>query len=172
MSRMEHRVTAEAAARTDHKVAKLVREACLKLPSTCVEGIVCLKNRRLSRDRLARLAACSWVEARKIVAIISKTGFGKSFTGQAFDNVACRRLLAVRYARLADILDDLNRCRAAADDNYCEHMDLYKTVQPIIVNTFMTMPATAQNSIDPFEIMEAREGSTAILIASQIEANE
>lgn len=170
--RMEMLIEAEASARRDRKVAKLVREACFKLPSACVEDVVYLKDRRLSRDRVARLAACDWVEACEVVVIISKTGCGKGFLGQALGNAACRRLFTVRYARLADIMDDLNRCRAAGDGSYYEHMDAYKTVQLLIVDDFMTTPVTTQNAVDLFEIMEAREGRAATLIASQLEPNE
>ncbi len=170
--RMEMLIEAEASARRDRKVAKLVREACFKLPSACVEDVAYLKDRRLSRDRVARLAACDWVEDREVVVIISKTGCGKSLLGQALGNAACRRLFTVRYARLADIMDDLNRCRAAGDGSHYEHMDAYKTVQLLIVDDFMTTPVTTQNAVDLFEIMEAREGRAATLIASQLEPNE
>ena len=170
--RMEMLIEAEASARRDRKVAKLVREARFKLPSACVEDIVYLKGRKIGRDRVARLASCGWVEDREVVVIISKTGCGKSFISQALGNAACRRLFTVRYARLADIMDDLNRCRAAADGSYYEHMDVYKTVQLLIVDDFMTTPVTTRNAVDLFEIMEAREGRAATLIASQLEPNE
>lgn len=137
-----------------------------------MEDVVCLRDRKLSRDRVARLASCDWVEARETVVIISKTGCGKSFLGQALGNAACRRLFTVRYARLADIMEDLNRCRAAADGSYYQHMDAYKTVQLLIVDDFMTTPIATQNAVDLFEIMEAREGRAATLIASQLEPNE
>ena len=170
--RMEMLIEAEASARRDREVAKLVREARFKLPSACVEDVVYLKDRRLSRDRVARLAACDWVEACEVVAIISKTGCGKSLLGQAHGNAACRRLYTVRYARLADIMDDLNRCRAAGDGSHYERMDAHKTVQLLIVDDFMTTPIATQNAVDLFEIMEAREGRAATLIASQLEPNE
>ena len=51
-------------------------------------------------------------------------------------------------------------------------MDAYKTVQLLIVDDFMTTPVTTQNAVDLFEIMEAREGRAATLIASQLEPNE
>ena len=54
--RMEMPIEAEATAGRDRKVAKLVREARFKLPSACVEDVVYLKDRKLSRDRVARLA--------------------------------------------------------------------------------------------------------------------
>ena len=107
-----------------------------------------------------------------MVAIISKTGCGKSLISQALGNAACRRLFTVRYARLADIMDDLNRCRAAGDGSYYERMDAYKRVQLLIVDDFLTTPIATQGAIDLFEIMEAREGRAATLIASQLEPNE
>lgn len=170
--RMEMLIEAEASARRDRKVAKLVREARFKLPGACVEDIVYMKERKLCRDRVARLASCEWVEACEVVATVSRTGCGKSFLGQALGNAACRRPRTVRYARLADVMDDLERCRAAGDGSYYQHMDLYKSVQLLIVDDFMTTPITTRNAVDLFEIMEAREGRAATLIASQLEPNE
>lgn len=42
--RMEMLIEAEASARRDRKVAKLVREARFKLPTACVEDVVYLKE--------------------------------------------------------------------------------------------------------------------------------
>lgn len=161
-------IEAEASARRDRKVAKLVREARFKLPSVCVEGIVCLKERKFGRDREARLASCGWVEDREAVVIISKTGCGKSFISQTLGNAACRRLFAVHYARLADIMDNLNRSRAAGDGSRYERIDTYKRVQPLNVDDFLTTSIATRGAIDLFEIMEAR----GALIASQLEPNE
>ena len=104
--------------------------------------------------------------------VISKTGCGKSFVVQALGNAACRRLIPVRYTRLADICDDFNRARAAKDGSYFEKMDAYKSVALLLVDDFMTTPISTQNSVDLFEIMEAREGRRATVIASQLEPNE
>lgn len=51
-------------------------------------------------------------------------------------------------------------------------MDAYKSVELLIVDDFMTTPITTLNPIDLFEIMEAREGRRATIIASQLEPNE
>ena len=53
--RMEMLIEAEATARRGRKVAKLVREARFKPPSACVGDVAYLKDRKLSRDRVARL---------------------------------------------------------------------------------------------------------------------
>lgn len=165
-------VEAEESARRSRKVAKLVKEAGFKDASACVEDVLYLPGRTLSKDRVARYAECAWVENCEVMVVISKTGCGKSFLTQAFGNAACRKLIPVRYTRLAGICDDLNRARAAADGSYFEKMDGYKGVDLLIVDDFMTTPITTQNSIDLFEIMEAREGRRATIIASQLEPNE
>ena len=170
--RMEMLIDAEASARRERKVAKLVKQARFKTPSACVEDIVYLPDRKLSRDRIARHAECDWVEKCEVMVIISKTGGGKSYLCQALGNAACRKLIEVRYTRLAGICEELNRARAAADGSYYELMDGLKTIPLLLVDDFMTTPITTQNAVDPFEIMEARESLAATLIASQLEPNE
>ena len=113
--KMEMLLEAESSARRDRKVAKYVKQAGFKTPSACVEDVVYLPDRTLNRDRIARYAGCEWVENCEVLVIISKTGGGKSFLCQAFGNAACRKLIEVRYTRLAGICEDLNRARAAGD---------------------------------------------------------
>ena len=170
--RMKVLLDAEATARRDRKVAKLVREARFKDPSACVEDVLYLAGRKLSKDRVLRWAECRWVEECEVMVVISKSGGGKSFLSQALGNAACRRLIPVRYARLAGICEELNRARAAGDGSYFEAMDRLKNVQMLIVDDFMTTPIGTKNAVDLFEIMEAREGRRATLIASQLEPNE
>ena len=169
---MEMLLDAEFSARRDRKIAKYVKQAGFKTPTACIEDVVYLPGRTLNKDRIARYAGCEWVENCEVMVIISKTGGGKSFLCQAFGNAACRKLIEVRYTRLAGICEDLNRARAAADGSYYELMDELKTVPPLIVDDFMTTPITTQNAVDLFEIMEARENLCATLIASQLEPNE
>lgn len=59
--------------------------------------------------------------------MISKMGRGKSFLGLVLRDAACRGLFTACYARLADMMGDLNRCRFTSDGSHCECMDLYKT---------------------------------------------
>lgn len=170
--RMKVLLDAEAMARRDRKVVKLVREARFKLPSACVEDVLYLKGRKLSRDRVQRWAECDWVENREVMVVISKTGCGKSYPCQALGNAACRKLVKTRYVRLAEMFDELNRSRASGDGAFYERMDAFKHVPLLIVDDFMTTPVATQNAIDLFEAMEAREGRAATLIASQLEPNE
>ena len=170
--RIKEMLDAEATARRGRKVARLSREARFKTPSACVEDVIYLEGRSLSKDRVLRWARCDWVEACEVMVVISKTGCGKSFLCQALGNAACRRLIPTRYARLADMLGELDRAREAADGSYWVALDALKSVQLLIVDDFMTTPITTRGAVDLFEVMEAREGRRATLVASQLEPNE
>lgn len=170
--KVKEMVDAEVAARQTRKVAKLVREARFKQPDAYVEDVIYMPERKLSKDRICRLAECSWVEADEVLVIISKTGCGKSFIAQALGNAACRRLLPTRYVRLADLCGELNRARAVGDGSYFSLMDRYKSIKLLIIDDFLTTPIETMNSVDLFEILEARECRRSTLIASQLEPNE
>lgn len=105
--KMAELLETEASARRERKIAKLNREAGFKLPAACVEDIVYLPDRKLSRDRVARYASCKWVEDNEVLVIISKTGCGKSYLCQALGNSACRNLHGVTYTRMADMFAEL-----------------------------------------------------------------
>ena len=163
---------AEASARRDRKVAKLVREARFKLPSACVEDVLYLQGRKLSKDRVLRWAECSWVEDCEVMVIISKTGCGKSYLSQALGNAACGRLIPTRYVRLADMFDELDRARVIGDGSYYQRMDALKSVQLLILDDFMTTPIATQSAVELFEVTGSREGRKATIVASQLEPNE
>ena len=170
--KVKEMIDAEDAARQARKITKLVREARFKEPAACVEDIIYMPERKPGRDRIARLAECSWVEADEVLVAISKTGSGKSYIAQALGNAACRRLLPTRYVRLADLCCELNRARMASDGSYYRAMDRFKSVKLLIIDDFLTTPIETVNSVDLFEILEAREGRRSTLIASQLEPNE
>ena len=96
-------VDAEIEARDGRKIERAVRSARFKIKDACVEDIYYLPDRSLTRDRVARLASCAWVEARENLVVISESGGGKSYVAQALGVSACRRLMSVRYARLNDM---------------------------------------------------------------------
>ena len=117
-------------------------------------------------------AAAAGAQASQVLPLCRFLHKGKSFLSQALGNAACRRLIPTRYVRLADMCDELNRSRASNDGTYYSRMDTLKTVQLLIVDDFMTTPIATQNAVDLFEVMEAREGRRATVIASQLEPNE
>ena len=170
--KMKDLIEAEVEHRRNTKIAKLVKNAGFKVPDACIEDVIYLPDRTLSKDRLVRLAECRWVEEGRNVVIISKTSRGKSYVAQALGTAACRKLIGVRYTRLHDMCSRLEQARSQADGSYYEAVDDLKRVPLLIVDDFMTTPIKTINAIDLFEIMEAREGRCATLISSQLEPHE
>ena len=170
--KMKDLIDTEVTSRQERKIAKLVKRAGFKIPDACVEDIVYLPDRKLSKDRILRLSECRWVEDRGNVVIISKTSRGKSYIAQALGTAACRKAHDVVYTRLSDMCGKLNQARDANDGSYYEIISSLKLATLLIIDDFMTTPIKTVNAIDLFEIMEAREGLGATLIASQLEPNE
>ncbi len=171
--KMKVLIDAESESRDTRKMQKLVKNAKFKDQGACVEDLIYLPERKLSRDRITRYAECKWIEDNEVICVISRSGCGKSFLIQALGVAACRKLIDVRYARLADIFEDLNRARLVNAEAYYEALNEYKTVSVLLCDDFLTTPIESPlNAVDLFEIMEAREGVAATIIASQLEPQE
>lgn len=170
--KIEIAIDAEEDARESRKVSKLVGEAAFPNPSACVEEIEYLPERKLSKDRIQRLAECGWIGRGQVVVVISASGRGKSYVAQAIGVAACRPRHHVRYARLADLFDDLNRARARGGTAYYELMDYYKGIELLVLDDFLASPAGLENSVDLHEAIVARDKRRATVVASAIEPNE
>lgn len=164
-------IDAQAEARTNNRIAKMCREARFKQRDACVEDIVYLPGRSLSKDRVTRLAGCAWVDAMENLVIISETGGGKSYLAQALGVAACRRQHSVRYVRLNDMCRELTVARSEGE--LYPAIDRLAKVDLLIIDDFFTTPVEdGRNIVDLFEILEAREGRGSTMIASQLEPDQ
>ena len=164
-------IGAEIEARESRKIEKAVRAARFKIRDACVEEVYYLPDRSLTRDRVARLASCTWVEARENLVVISESGGGKSYVAQALGVSACRRLMSVRYARLNDMFREINVARS--EGRVYDALDRFSGPDLLILDDFFTTPVeNPLNAVDLFEILEAREGRGSTLIASQLEPDQ
>lgn len=165
-------IDAEEAARQARKAARLVGEARFREPAACVEGITHMPERKLGKDRVARLAERSWVGDDEVLVAISKTGCGESLVAQAIGSAARGRLQPTRYVRPADPCAEPNRARLAKGGACLQLMDRLKSIKLPVIDDFLTTPIGTASSVDPFEIPEAREGGRATMIASRLGPNE
>ncbi len=104
-----------------------VEEACYQL------------DRSLTRDRIVRLAACAWVEARENLVIISESGGGKSYIAQALGVAACRKLMSVRYARLNGMFREPSVARS--EGRVCDAPGSFSGLDLLILDEFLATPA-------------------------------
>lgn len=105
--RIRHALEHETTARTERRVLKPLKAPRTPNPAACVEDIRYLDGRNLNRERLARLAACRWIDQTHNLVILGKSSVGNSYLAQALVNAACRRDYTAKYFRLDDLANQL-----------------------------------------------------------------
>jgi DNA replication protein DnaC len=90
--------------RRTNRLKRLVRIADFPISGVCMEGIEYHADRKLDREQLLQLAACSYIAEKHNVIIMGATGAGKTYLGCALGMAACRTFHSVRYIRLPDEL--------------------------------------------------------------------
>lgn len=131
-----------------------------------------MPEREPGKGRVLRLAECSRAEADEAPAAASKAGCGEPLLAQALGDAACRKPVATRYVRFADLCPGPSRARIADEGSRFSLMDRCGSVRLLIIDDFLTTPIATESSVDLFGILKAREGRRATLIASQLEPNE
>src|SRR5262245_51277361 len=72
-------VDAEHLARDNKRIARLLREAKLRIPSACLEDIDHAPRRELDRTLIRQLTTARWIADHANVLITGMTGVGKSY---------------------------------------------------------------------------------------------
>jgi DNA replication protein DnaC len=158
---------AEDMARHDRLVERRNKAARFPNPMACIEDIIYLPNRALSKDAVARMSSCEYIDAGRNVIVTSPTGAGKSYLVQALGNAACRLGHKVRYIRHADFCRDLNMARRI--DGHYELMDEFEGSHLLILDDLFLEDSDMQNVTDLLEVITHRaDAKASIMIASQL----
>ena len=162
---------AEDGVRHDRRVAKYNKEARFANPMACVEDIIYLPNRTLSKDTVLRLHGGDYIRDGRNVIVTSLTGAGKSYLVQALGNSACRRGCKVRYIRHADLCRSLNIARR--NDGHYDLMEAFEETGLLILDDLFLEETSVANVTDLLEIITHRvDAKASIVIASQLEPEQ
>jgi DNA replication protein DnaC len=142
-------VDAEWTHRRNHMLARLVREAHLRIPA-CPEDVDFERPRGLDRATLRELFAGGYLSHHQNVLLFGATGVGKTYLACALGQVCCRLGLRAFYARLSPLLSDLAVAR----------MD--------ILDDFGLAPLTATEARDLFAVVDDRYEHRSTVVASQL----
>lgn len=165
-------IDAEREARAGRALCRLVGAAGFKNPGACVEEVLYLDGRKLDRGRVERIAGCGWVAERRVLALIGKTGCGKSYIAQALGVAACRKGYKVLYKRLHDMIDEIDRARESGARAYYDATLKLRTVDVLIIDDFLTTPIGERAATDLSHVIDAREDAAATLVASILEPED
>ena len=92
-------VEAEWTARENRRLARVLKEAKLKLGTACMEDIDYPASRGLERSAIRGLTSCRWVTEHQNVVLTGATGTGKTYVACALAQQACRRGFRALYRR-------------------------------------------------------------------------
>jgi DNA replication protein DnaC len=159
-------VDAEWLERQNKRLARVLREAKLRIATACVEDVHASASRGLDKKRLRELATCTWIEHHHNVAITGPAGVGKTYLACALAQQACRRSYRALYRRLPRLFDELTLARA--DGSYPRLLARLARIDVLVINDWGLVPVGASERRDLLEIMEDRYGQRSTIFASQL----
>lgn len=159
-------VDAEHLARENKRLAKLLRDAKLRISSACIEDIDYTPKRELDRTLVRQLATCAWIGSHANVIITGATGTGKSYLACALAQQACRRGYRALYRRMPRLLEEL--ALAHADGTYTRLLGRLAKIDVLVLDDWGLAPLREQERRDMLEIFDDRHGTRSAILTSQL----
>lgn len=151
--------------RQDHRLARRLREAKLRLPA-CLEDMDYRAPRGLDRAVMRSLANGEWLRAHQSVLITGPTGVGKTFIACALANAACRQGFTARYYRVPRLVSELSV--AKADGSLPRLLGRLARTQLLVLDDWGIAPLSAPEARDLLEVIDDRSQARSTVVASQL----
>jgi len=155
--------------RKNNRLKRLVHKAEFPISGACMEDIEYRSDRKLDKEHLLQLSACSYLTDKCNIIILGATGAGKTYLGCALGMAACRHFFSVKYIRLPDLLDDLSVARS--EGIFQKVMQIYKKIDLLILDEWLLTPLPSIESRDLLEIVEARYSRCSTIFLSQFDVS-
>jgi DNA replication protein DnaC len=159
-------VEAECLYRENRRLARLLKEAKLKIGQACIEDIDYTPKRELDKAVVRQLATCRWVQEHQNVTVTGATGVGKTYVACALAQHACRRGFTAMYRRASRLFDELTLARA--DGSYARLLAKLARTDILVIDDWALTPSRDAERQDLLEILEDRYGSRSTILTSQI----
>jgi DNA replication protein DnaC len=159
-------VDAECLARENKRLARLLKEAKLRLGQACVEDIDYPPRRELDKAQVRQLATCRWVHEQQNVIVTGPTGVGKTFVACALAQQACRKGFSALYRRSSRLFDELALARA--DGSYVRVLAKLARIDVLVIDDWGITAAGEQERRDFLEVLEDRYGQKSTIMTSQL----
>ena len=158
-------VDREAIERANKKLVSRLKSASLR-QSAVVEDIDMKAPRGLDKALFAKLVAGDWIARHQNLAIIGKTGLGKSWIACALGHKACRDDRSVLYHRVPRLFDALAIARG--DGRHARLLKTLSRVDLLILDDWGLAPIGQSERTDLLELLDDRTTGKATLITSQL----
>lgn len=159
-------VDAEHLARDNRRLARMLRDANLRLREACIEDVKALPERGLPQAKLLQLGQGNWIAEHLNVLITGATGVGKSYLGCALGQLACRRGYRVAYHRVPRFFEEVSLSKA--DGTYPKLMANLAKADVLILDDFGLGTLREAQRHDLLEVLEDRYGDRSTIVTSQL----
>jgi len=112
------------------------------------------------------LANCQWVKSKHNIAVIGKTGVGKTYVATALADSACRMGYRSIFFRVPRLLEELALARASGV--YASLLGKLARIDVLVLDDFLLNPMNDTERRDLLEVMEDRYDKSSTVIATQM----
>lgn len=159
-------VEAEALHRENRSLARLMKEAKLRIPHACVEELKCGPARGLDLALVRDLMTGRWLDEHLNVLITGATGTGKTYVACALGQHACRQGRRVYYRRLSRLLEELMQARALG--GFGRALERFARAHLLIIDDWGIAPLDDGGRRDLLELLDDRYARRSTIITSQL----
>ena len=159
-------VDAEHRARDNRRMARLLKQADLRIADACMEDLETGPDRGLPATTVRQLATGAWIGERLNVLVSGATGVGKSYLGCALGQMACRQGLAVLYRRVPRLFEELRI--AKAEGSYARKLMKIAKADLLILDDLGLGHLDEAQRHDLLEVLEDRYGKRSTVVTSQL----
>jgi DNA replication protein DnaC len=156
----------EHMARLNRKLARLLKDAELRIANAVVEDVETSPQRGLDRAMLKQLGTCTWISEHQNVLITGATGVGKSYLACALAQAACRQGKRVLYRRAPRLIDELALAKTAGQG--AKLLSRFAKLDLLVIDDLGIGTLKDAQRQDLLEVIDDRYGRSATIITSQL----
>jgi DNA replication protein DnaC len=167
---LEHILGAEVGSKVEGRIERRLVVSGLRERKT-LEAFDWNFQPTLDKAAIVELARLDFVRRRDDLVITGKSGTGKSHILMAFGLRACEQAVSVRYARCADLLDDLHA--GLADNTYTRRLKSWARPDLLIIDD-VGLGQVKRRDDEPtaahtlFNLLDRRHGHLSTAVTSNI----
>lgn len=156
---------AETQQRSQHRTQMYLKLSKLRY-NALIEHLHCSPARNFTKEQLAVLADCSFIEQAKNVLITGATGSGKSYLACALGRQACTMGFKVLYLGMTRFLEKVAQARL--DGTYVKLLNQLEKAHLIVLDDFGLHQMDNNTRLSLLQILEDRYAKKPVIVTSQL----